>query len=214
MTPDEDYAVETIRKWVKSGFYSPTDVRDMLDDILSGGEDPATLENAIDESFAAKRAEEADWPAMTDCDRLDRVFYKLHEQGICALDNAGYTMSDGFSDVSEAVAQAPAGHYHGFCFYHGQDVERAIDGGGLMIAFGDLNDDDTAGVAVGRIIVGALHTEGLETRWPETMDTRIDVPNIDWRRRGPPNLSPSDFATRAPSTEAASSAPWWQFWRR
>ena len=42
------------------------------------------------------------WPAVTDCDRLDQAFAALNARGIIALQNAGYTQSDGYGDISQS----------------------------------------------------------------------------------------------------------------
>ena len=118
----------------------------------------------------------------TDCDKLDKVFYKLHEQGICALGETGFEMSDGYSEVAEAVATAPKGHYHGYCFYHGQDIQHAIAGHGIMIAFGDLTDDPAAGVRVGHVVATALRDAGFTVVWDGTFKTRIGIPSFYWAR--------------------------------
>lgn len=207
MTEDEQYALEAIRKWTWSGFHSADEMRAMLEDILADEAiDVGLLHAAIDSEVAKKRAAERDWPAVTDCDRLDAVFYKLHEDGICALHNAGYTMSDGYSEVAEACGNAPEGHYHGYCFYHGQDVERAIDGHGLSIAFGDLGDRDEPGLAVGRTVVEALSAAGFEVVWNGSIETRPDLPGIDWKRRAPPGIVPEPEPGPSPRR-------WWQFWK-
>ncbi|KHK55335.1 hypothetical protein PI87_13320 [Ralstonia sp. A12] len=183
MTDTETHVMECITKWVWSGFYEPADVRDMMDDILEPDCDVSRLEAFIASEFERKVAAEASWPSETDCDRLDRVFYHLHEDGICALSNAGYTMSDGHADVSEAVDDAPEGHYHGYCFYHGQDVDRALDGHGIMIAFGDLADDKARGSAVGHRVAEALSLAGFGVSWDGSVATRINIPSFDWKRR-------------------------------
>jgi hypothetical protein len=175
--------MECITKWVWSGFYDPDDVREMMDDVLEPDCDVERLEAFIESEVQRKVAAESSWPAETDCDRLDSVFYDLHEEGICALSNAGYTMSDGYSDVAEAVANAPAGHYHGYCFYHGQDVERAVAGAGVMIAFGDLRDDSERSVVVGQRVAEVLKLAGFEVSWDGTVATRINLPSFDWKRR-------------------------------
>jgi hypothetical protein len=183
VTDNEHYIADRIKLWTWSGFYSPAQVRDMIDDILEDDCDVAKLESLVSAEFAMKREAEADWPEVTDCDRLDKVFYALHEEGICALSNSGYTMSDGYSDVSEVVANAPRGHYHGYCFYHGQDTERAVEGHGVMVAFGDLNDDPVRGVVVGKRVAEALREAGFVVAWDGTDNSRIDLPEIDWKRR-------------------------------
>lgn len=105
MTDTEEYIVGCITKWVWSGFHEPVQVREMMDDILESDCDVHSLEAFLGSEFERKAAAETSWPSETDCDRLDRVFYRLHEEGICALSNAGYTMSDGHSDVAETVGK-------------------------------------------------------------------------------------------------------------
>lgn len=183
MTDDEQYVADSIDNWVRAGFYTHDDIEQMVDDIIEEDVDADEMKSLIGPKLRAKLREERSWPAVTDCDRLDQVFYALCEQGICALANAGYTMSDGYSDVSEAVADAPDGHYTGFCFYHGQDVERAIEGEGVMLAFGDLGDDAARSVQVGQVIVDALKLAGFQADWDGTTQTRINLPVFDWKRR-------------------------------
>ena len=42
------------------------------------------------------------WPQVTDCDRLDRAFAALEQQGVIALHRAGCTQSDGLEEVEDA----------------------------------------------------------------------------------------------------------------
>lgn len=205
MSESDAHVIEYIRLWVWSGFYAQSEVEAMIEDLLEEDTDEALVRAAVAPEFARKRKAEAGWPAETDCDRLDRVFYRLHEQGVCALHNAGYTMSEGYSEVAEAVAQAPAGHYHGYCFYHGQDVERAVDGEGLMLAFGDLEDRDVEGLAVGRAVAKALADAGFEVAWNESVETRLSLA-LDWRRRGPPNISEPESIPAPPHPEVSRSS--------
>jgi len=183
VTESENYVLDCIKRWVWSGFYSPAQVESMIDDVLEHDCDAEMLRNCIALEIELKRSAEAGWPATTDCDRLDRAFHELHEQGICALGNAGYTMSDGYSEVSEATANAPSGHYKSYCFYHGQDVERALEGGGIMLAFGALNDDPVESVAVGKMVCERLRREGLEVEWNSSLETRINLPRFLWQKR-------------------------------
>ena len=110
MTDSKQHVADSVRQWVWSGFYTHGDIEQMMDDIVDDDCDVDELRSLIGPCLREKQRAERQWPAVTDCDRLDKVFYGLHEQGICALANAGYTMSDGYSDVAEAVADAPDGH--------------------------------------------------------------------------------------------------------
>ena len=52
----------------------------------------------------------------------------------------GYTQSDGHSDVSEAYQELEnKSKILGYCFYHGQDLERAVLGEGLFLTFGTID---------------------------------------------------------------------------
>jgi hypothetical protein len=133
--------------------------------------------------FAAKSAAEESWPDSTACDRLDAAFVELNELGVIALANAGYTQSDGISDVSEVLAEQDRDRVKGYCFYHGQDVERAVDGRGLMLAFGDLDDNDTQKIEVGRIIKQTLEKSGFKVDWNDDPRRRLSIPKFDWKRR-------------------------------
>ncbi|MCA8985676.1 MAG: hypothetical protein KDA76_18305 [Planctomycetaceae bacterium] len=183
MNDTDKYILDTIRTYVWSDFYDASDVLQVIDDILEDKADEAMLRSAVAPEFEKKAIAEASWPNETDCDRLDRAFDQLNENGIIALQNAGYTMSDGLSDVGEELQQRGRANAKGYCFYHGQDLERAVSGGGLMIAFGDLDDDKTAKTKIGSLVRDVFESHGFSTEWNGDPETRIGIPNIEWKRR-------------------------------
>lgn len=183
MNQTEEYILTSIRTWVWSGFYSIDEVREMTDELLEDGVDRAMLRGSVDSEFGEKSAAELAWPRQTDCDRLDEAFAALENVGIVALQNAGYTMSDGLSDVGEALNERVNSDVRGYCFYHEQDVERAVRGDGLMLAFGELDDDPVKKTEVGRAVVRALERAGLAPEWDGNPETRINIPTFDWKRR-------------------------------
>ena len=183
MNEDEEYILEAIKKWIWSGFYTESNVKEMIYDMLEEGCDENKLLSTIASEFQKKVESEKNWPEITDYEKLHSVFYKLHEDGICALHNSGYTMSDGFEDVSQVVHDAPKNHYHGFCFYHGQDVEGAVDGRGLMIAFGSLENEEQKSVEVGNLLLSSLNNAGFKVDWDGTTKSRVFLPEISWQKR-------------------------------
>jgi hypothetical protein len=183
MSKTDEYILNAIKNWVWSGFFSPDEVDAMIDDILEDDADEAMLRRAVGPEFDKKAAAEASWPDTTDCDRLDQAFEELNSRGVIALHNAGYTMSDGISDVSEVLHQRGRRGIKGYCFYHGQDVERAVTGGGLMVAFGDLDDDKTKKTAIGRLLRDVLQEAGFDVEWNGDPETRLNIPRLDWKRR-------------------------------
>lgn len=183
MNESTKYILNAIKTWVWSGFYELDEVHEMIDDILETDADETFLRSAVAAEFAEKAAAEASWPEHTDCDRLDEAFESLNAFGIVALQNAGYTMSDGLSDVAEVLHERERNGMKGYCFYHGQDVERGVAGDGLMIAFGDLDDDRTKKGEIGEIVKQMLEQAGLTVKWDGDPDNRLSLPLFDWKRR-------------------------------
>src|SRR5262245_62163301 len=125
-------------------------------------------------------------PTETGPDRLDSVFASLNGRWIIALQNAGYTQSDGYDDVRQSYHErSDRDRVIGYCFYHGQDLERAVHGEGLYLAFGpmDAKKEKTEGPRIGAMIVEELTRAGFAVRWDGTFDQRISIPAIDWKRR-------------------------------
>jgi hypothetical protein len=179
----ENYIASVIHMWVWSGFYTKEDVNENLNDILDDGVDETKMQRLIDEEFIEKSAQESTWLATTDCDRLDMVFRDLNNAMVIALQNAGLTMSDGLGDVGSVHQQKPHGTYQGYCFYHGQDMEKAIAGEGLMLAYGDMKNTDEGKAKIAELITKTLAAHGFSNDWDGNVQKRIRIPNIIWQRR-------------------------------
>ncbi|WP_257668830.1 DUF6891 domain-containing protein [Parapedobacter tibetensis] len=148
--------------------------------------DEQWLRTLISTHYAAYQLESRLWTRPTDFDKLAHVFDELNRAGIIALHQAGYTKQDGISDVREVVQALKAKNIEplGFCFYHTQDLQRAIhpDIRNLFLAFDDIAQDDGKAVALGKRIVEKLHAQGLKTAWDGTVDQRIELKNVDWKK--------------------------------
>lgn len=160
------------------GFILPTKVDRMIADILEPDADETMLRGAVAPEFARKAEAEKGWPSETDCDRLDTAFVRLDLRGVLCLHNAGYTMSDEHDDAREALSEQPTHKYFGYAFYHGQDVERAIDGSGLMIAFDHVDGDVADKARVGVVLKEELENAGFAAAWDDTTQTRINIPEV------------------------------------
>ncbi|MFT4240797.1 MAG: hypothetical protein QM569_00825 [Acidovorax sp.] len=177
-----------IAHFVRGGFEDRDSIVEiLLQDLYDPGElDEALVTRAIDEALRKHEEHKRHWPAVTDCDRLESVFNDLNRQGIIALHNAGYTQSDGYDDVSQALAEHPAPDtVAGYCFYHGQDLERVLQGGGLLLSFGPLDPraKATEGPRIGAKIADALRQAGFAVEWDGTFSKRIFLPDFDWKKR-------------------------------
>lgn len=187
MSETDESILNAIRTWVWSGFCSPDDVDYLIDDLLEddGDADEALLRAAVAPEFEKKALAEKSWPETTDCDRLDQAFVELNARGVMALHKAGYTMSDGLDDVSEALHERGRKGFRGYCFYHEQDLERAVNGEGLMLAFGSLDDDKTRKAEIGQFVTDTMLKFGLTVDWNGDPEERLNLPDFDWKRRGP-----------------------------
>lgn len=134
--------------------------------------------------LAAHRELEATWTETTHNDRIDAAFAELRSKGIVALQDAGYTMSDGWEDVHDARARV--GDAWGATFFHRQDVERAVDGGGLMLAYGAFvrgEQHEPESLRVAQLVCDVLAAHGVPTTWDGTIRQRVHVSPFEWRKR-------------------------------
>lgn len=187
MTLDAE-ALQRIRDLVRGGSETRRRIIQILcEDIYAPGElDQNEVDAAVDAAIEELHGESTHWPTITDCDRLDAAFAAMRARKLVALQNAGYTQSDGYGDVMDLAARHPESkQLIGYCFYHGQDLERVIHGEGLYLAFGpiDPKQEQSTGLAVGRAIVEELNQVGLPTRWDGTFNQRIFIPKLNWQRR-------------------------------
>lgn len=186
--PLEQDTLDEISIHVRAGFDDRERILEtFLEEMYAPGDlDPEEVETALDAAIAAHEADKQTWPEVTDCDRLAAAFTSLRTFGIIALHNAGLTQSDGYSDFQEALAEAPdKSRIEGYCFYHWQDLERAVAGDGLYLAFGPTNprEEESRGPAVGNIVASTLQDAGFDVDWDGSLKTRILIPQIDWKRR-------------------------------
>lgn len=103
------------------------------------------------------------------------------------------TLSGGWTLVTEyAHEQQRRGlKPWGAAFFHHQDIEHALEGSPLYLAFGELNDNEDEefrnpekDVVVARAVVEALRKHGFEPDWEGSASSRIQVlPGFTWRRR-------------------------------
>jgi hypothetical protein len=180
--------IDSIRHLVWSGFYSADDILPIVAEDIYELDDAGTIlaGKEIVRQFEKKTAAEKGWPDETTCDRLDSLFDDLNKNGIIALQNAGYTQSDGMSDITERYDElgGEKSGVIGYCFYHGQDLERAVDGLGLLLTFGDILGDDAKGKKIGEIIRDKVMEHGFKVEWDGSIKTRIQFAPFEWQRRG------------------------------
>lgn len=177
-----------VRRDVASGFYDRAQILQNAENAFEGELDVDLLRKeaviTVDHALAAHIADQVNWPAVTDCDRLDAAFADLEAEGIVARQNFSCCGSCGAAEIwDEADALEETGKpVDGYAFYHMQDTESAADGYGLYLNYGAAEDGEEAAVAIGHRIVRQLENHGLKTDWDGSIRKRIGL-SLDWKRR-------------------------------
>ena len=183
MNQINQHILDAIKVHVWGGFETADDVQDLISDLLEDGADEDMLRASVASEFMKKAQAEKTWPQITDVDRLEGVFQTLKNGGILCLHNAGYTISDGHEDANEALSEYSKDQFFGYCFYHGQDLERAVTSGDLMLAYDHVQGDVPEKIEVAQAIRRELEKAGFIIDWDGTANQRIKIPKFDWKRR-------------------------------
>jgi hypothetical protein len=181
---------ERIRREIRSGFSSAAEIAETAGESCEETDDPVFVQaharRLTRALLEAHRRDEATWPDVTDCDRVDAAFEALEADGIVCRQNFSCCQTCGSAEIADEVAaeREAGGEVAGYAYYHMQDTDSAVDGGGLHLAYGSVADEEAPTVAIAQRIVSALEREGLAVNWNGEVRTRIHVPLV-WRRRSP-----------------------------
>lgn len=188
MTENEKYIYETFMNSIKSGFSS---LEDIIDETLELVEDEGWeneipgewIHENITREYDKHITKSKTWERPTHPDRLLAAFDNLLRRKIVALHNAGYTQQDALYDVKEVWEDLEDADTHpvGYCFYHGQDIERALEDNVLCIGFyGKKENNDKEAIMIGNTIVGVLKDAGFTVNWNNTASKRIEIRDFNW----------------------------------
>ncbi len=194
---------ETIAHYVACGFDDPQTIYERVTETFED-EDEAEIDELIDAAVAAHDAAMAAWPAVTDCDRLDRAFAALETEGIVARQNFACCQNCGRAEIRDEIAGARRARrsVDGFVFYHMQDTDSAVTHGVLQLRYdGTLGN---AATAIGTRVVAALREAGLAPAWDGDINKTIEV-GLRWQRRAAPGV-PAVVHTAATSVAAWCAA--------
>ena len=195
MTENEKYLFDHFRISLKSGFES---LDDIITDALEAVEDEGWeneihgewIRKTLGSEYTKNEAESKSWTYPTDPEKLRTVFDNLCKQKIVALHNAGYTQSDAIYDVQDVWQDLEDNGIKpiGYCYYHGQDLERVIQTGILCIGFyGEKEKNDKEAIIIGHKIVSLLKEQGFTVEWDGSASKRIEIHDFNWQ-----NLYTSD----------------------
>jgi Domain of unknown function (DUF6891) len=192
LTPEDfDDLHDFVKVHVAAGYAIVDEIVDEAVEVFGDTTpDPAALRVAAhavaDQSLAAHIKAQADWPATTDCDRLDAAFAELNEVGIVARQNFSCCGTCGAQEIHDEIdlAEQSGRPPRGFTFFHIQDTEHVVSGEMLYLSYGAADSDKVAAVAIGHEVVTVLSRHGLFPSWNGKHANRIALPLI-WQRRRP-----------------------------
>lgn len=189
MTENEKYIYDHFLISIKSGFES-------LEDIIAGAieavEDEGWqreisedwIRETLTREYELNEAASKTWVKNTDPERLLKVFDTLCAQNILAVHNVGYTDSEAIYDIEDIWQdlEDEGAQPKGFCYYHGQDLERAIETGELMLGFGGKKEkNEKEAIAIGNIITSVFQDAGFDVEWNHTATERIKILDFNWQ---------------------------------
>ena len=180
-------AKQLVTQLVWSGFFSSLEIMEIVLDEFEPGlhqsEDQVTLalsQVVVQQRRAKSRAQE-NWPPVTDCDKLEGAFSQLNQAGIIALHNVGYSQAQGLEEVN-AEYLSRRDPLRGYCFYHFEDVARALQGQGLYLFYGS-HDEQVEGVEqIGRELREAFQNAGFQVVWNGKANKRLLLHPFHWQR--------------------------------
>ncbi len=143
----KDEAIEQLEKDILFGFENEDDLLESISEMFydENDFDESWLKNEIEIRLKKHQAESLNWEKPTDFERLVKSFDELNKEKIVSLHRAGYTRQDGEDDCSEIIDELKALGIttKGYCYYHTQDLERAIgEEKMLFIGFDSYNREE------------------------------------------------------------------------
>lgn len=189
MTENEKYLYDHFLISIKSGFEALEDIiNDALEAVEDEGWESEISEEWIRKTFEREYKKNEDesktWQHPTDTEKLRVVFDTLCKEKIVALHNAGYTQSDAIYDVQDVWKDLEDEGIKpiGYCYYHGQDLERVIETGTLCIGFyGEKEKNDKEAILVGNKVATALKEAGFTIDWNGSASKRIEIQDFKWQ---------------------------------
>jgi hypothetical protein len=179
---------EYLARALAAGFDTPPDIAEAALDYFSDESDATItgplVEKLLPDMLRDHLREQATWPAVTDCDRLDVAFAALTTAGIVARQDFTCCSTCGVAEIGDEIAtEVAAGRVvRGYTFFHQQGTESAVEGHGLMLTYGALDETEAAAVKIGEEIVAVLETHGFKCDWDGKIEKCIGVPLV-WQRR-------------------------------
>lgn len=182
---------EWVDKKIREGFYSREDVIEFATEIFEDEFDfdgiRGLVQRETDRLLDIHVKNESIWPEKTDCDKIDSAFSALEIKGIVARQNFACCQNCGNAEIGDEIEEfSKRKEPIGYVFFHEQDTESVIETGTLYFSFGALGGTDEEALGIGENIRDTLQQQGLTVNWNGSLDRRICITGIDWKKRRSP----------------------------
>ncbi len=188
MNPESrEEATEQLEKDIQFGFENAEELFESISEMFYDDEDfdENWLKLEIKQKLEQHQAESINWESPTDFERLVNAFDELNKSKIISLHKAGYTRQDSISDCLEILSELKENQVSvkGYCYYHTQDLERAIgDEEMLYIGYDSYNREDKLALEVAHKVVDVLKKNGFNVKWNGSLEKRIEILDINWKK--------------------------------
>lgn len=178
-----------INSLVAEGFMSPHQIIDEACAFASEHPSCAVTRGEASQLVAAAieshRLNSGTWDGETDCDRLDAAFQAINAKGIVARQHFSCCNNCGFTEIWDEIEkeEAEGKPVYGYVFYHLQCTQHAMKTGELFMAFGSIEDEESALQQVVDTILVELGRAGLRASWAGSTNHPIVIRDLVWRRR-------------------------------
>lgn len=185
---EEELLDFTIRTQVRAGYLSRAEIIELAEELAADEypDETVDIEGMVDKEINALKQEQADWPTPSDYDRLNAQLQSLEEEGIVARQNFSCCGNCGAAEIWDEIETFNKGtrSARGYVFFHEQDTESAVEGGGVYFAYGACppKNSNADNIAIGQELAHKMRAAGFEVSWNGKLNTRVLV-LLDWRRR-------------------------------
>lgn len=173
------WAAGQAQRFIDEGYLEFEEIVQNLHEMTDSDQELSTMQaRAITTPlWRARVAEQADW-GVTDCEVLTAAFEELDGRGIVAREHFTCCQNCGSTEIWDEAGSET----RGYVFFHMQDTERAVHGS-LHLAYGARSNEPEDVAAIGREVVEVLNANGLDTEWDGSDKSRIEVVDLDWKRK-------------------------------
>ena len=194
MTENQIEVYEKIKAYTTMGFHSQKGLFEVIlrmveDNDLTDKTTKKWIKETIKSEYEIQLTNSLNWEHPTDPEKLKKVFDQLCRERIIALHNQGYENSDIGPEISSLLADFEEFNIEpkpiGYCFYHHQNLESAIDPNSknLHIGFSSLTDNEEVCQNIGHRIKELLIKQNFNIEWTGFTTDKVIINKIMWQKK-------------------------------